>query len=63
MEAISTQQMIALAVPAVLLIGAGLTAAANISATRAADRGYKFGHQFGSSLGRLRSAGYRSREF
>jgi len=60
---ISTQQMIGLALPAVLMIGAGLTMAATISATQAADRGFQFGYQIGWSLGRLRSVGFRSREF
>jgi hypothetical protein len=61
--AISTQQMIGLALPAVLLIGTGLTVAANISVAHAADRGFQLGLQFGSNLSRLRSAGCRSREF
>src|SRR5262249_53132411 len=60
---ISTQQMIGLALPAVLMIGAGLTTAATISATQAAGRGFQFGYQIGWSFGRLRSAGLRSREF
>lgn len=60
---ISTQQMIGLALPAVLLIGMGITVAANISVAQAADRGFQSGLQFGSNLSWLRSAGCRSREF
>jgi len=61
--AISTQQMIGLALPAVLLIGAGLTAAVNISVTEAPGRGFEFGFQVGANLTWLRSAGSRSRKF
>jgi hypothetical protein len=61
--AISTQQMIGLALPAVLLIGAGLTAAVNISAAEAPGRGFEFGFQVGANLAWLRSASCRSRKF
>ena len=52
-DAISTQQMIGLALPAVLLIGMGLTLAGSISVAQAADRGFQFGLQFGSNLSRV----------
>jgi hypothetical protein len=60
--AISTRQSIALGLPAVILIVAGVTAGAVASEAEAACRGFHLGLQVGSTLNWLRSVGSRNRE-